>query len=100
MVIWDDRILEIARNEDSVSPSELADSGYISISRQQISRRLQKLADHGLLKPLGNGVYIITEKGEGYLDGKISTYENEPDEIPEEDDNEGANGTASPGSMG
>lgn len=97
MVIWDDRILEIARNEDSVSPSELADSGYVNISRQQISRRLQKLADHGLLKPLGNGVYIITEKGEGYLDGEISTYEDEPDEIRDSDDED--SGVASPGSL-
>jgi len=98
MVIWDDRILEIARNEDSVSPSKLADSDYVHISRQQISRRLQKLAEHGLLKPLGNGVYIITEKGEGYLDGEISTYENEPDEIPERDGNDGD--VASPSSLG
>ena len=100
MVNWDDRILEIERKEDSVSPSDLADSDYIGISRQHVSRRLQKLADHGLLKPLGNGVYIITEKGEGYLDGEISTYEDEPDEIPEDDEGGEANGTASPSSLG
>ena len=27
----------------------------------------------------------ITERGEKYLDGEISTYENEVDEIPEND---------------
>ena len=100
MVIWDDRVLEIARNEDSVSPSQLADSGYINISRQQISRRLQKLADHGLLKPLGNGVYIITEKGEGYLNGEISTYESEPDQIESDAKNDDSNGTESPNTLG
>ena len=77
MTIWDDRILELARERDSVSPKELKDSGYFKISRQQISRRLGKLRDHGLLQDLGNGVYIITDRGEQYLDGEISTYEDE-----------------------
>jgi len=83
MTIWDDRILEIAREEDSVSPKELAETGYFAVSRQQISRRLRKLNEHGLIQHLGNGVYIITERGKQYLDGEISTYEDEPDEIPE-----------------
>ena len=101
MVLADDRILEIARNEDSVSPKKLSDSDYISITRQQVSRRLQKLAQHGLLKPLGNGVYVITEKGEGYLEGKVSTYEDEPDWIENEDESdENVGGTASPSSPG
>jgi hypothetical protein len=54
-----------------------------------VSRRCKKLAEHRLLRPLGNGVYVITNRGRGYLDGEISTYENEPDEIPdgELDDN-------------
>jgi len=85
MTIWDDRILELARERDSVSPKELDESGYFQVSKQQISRRLSKLREHGLVKHLGNGVYIITERGEKYLDGEISTYEDEPDDVPQDD---------------
>lgn len=99
MTIWDDRILEVARKEDSVSPKELADTDYFAVSRTQISRRLRKLNEHGLLQHLGNGVYVITERGEGYLDGEISTYEDEPDKIPESD-NGTDNGVSSPSSPG
>lgn len=87
MTIWDDRILAYARNMDSVTPAKLDETGFFPISRVQISRRLKKLAEHGLLKPLGNGVYVITERGEGYLDGEISTREDEPDEIPDDTNN-------------
>nr|WP_080508410.1 Lrp/AsnC family transcriptional regulator [Haloparvum sedimenti] len=72
MTIWDDRILEIAQEEDSVRAPQLVDSGYIHISRSQISRRLRKLRDHGLLQDLGNGVYAITELGEEYLAGDLN----------------------------
>ena len=100
MTIWDDRILEIARDEDSVSPMELADTEIFPVSRQQISRRLRKLNDHGLVQHLGNGVYVITERGVLYLDGKISTYEDEPDEIPQTDDDEGDPGVTPPSGPG
>jgi DeoR/GlpR family transcriptional regulator of sugar metabolism len=100
MTIWDDRILEIAREEDSVSPKELADTDYFAVSRTQISRRLRKLDDHGLMQHLGNGVYIITDRGEGYLDGEISTYEDEPDEIAENGGEEGDDGVPSAGNAG
>jgi len=75
MTIWDDRILEIASNEDSVRAPELEDSGYFPISRSQISRRLRSLRDHGMLKDLGGGVYMITELGEEYLDGEVNAEE-------------------------
>lgn len=71
MTIWDDRILEYIREDGSGSPTELAESGYVRVSRQQVSRRLKKLAEHGMVKHLGNGVYIITELGEDYLDGEV-----------------------------
>jgi len=100
MTIWDDRILEIARSRDSVSPKELADTEIFPVSRQQISRRLRKLNDHGLIQHLGNGVYIITERGKGYLDGEISTYVDEPDEIRDQEDDEGDTGVQSPASPG
>nr|WP_236642316.1 ArsR family transcriptional regulator [Salinigranum halophilum] len=75
MTIWDDRILEIIQREGSGSPTELAESKYIRVSPQHVSRRLKKLAEHGMLNHLGNGVYVITEIGEEYLDGEVDADE-------------------------
>lgn len=96
MTIWDDRILEILRNQDSGTPKELSEDEHIRVSRPQVSRRLKKLNERGLVQHLGNGVYIITERGERYLDGEISTYEDEPDEIPQSDEED--DGLPSPSS--
>ena len=89
MVLADDRILEYIREEGSGSPKEMEDSGYVRFSRQYISRRCKKMVKHGLLNHLGNGVYVITERGEEYLDGEIDTSEDAPDEVesPFEDNN-------------
>ena len=96
MVLCDDRILEIIRNdEDKVgSVGELSEYEHIRVSQSTVSRRCQKLADHGLLRRVGDGVYMITERGEGYLNGEISTYEDEPDEVPQVDN--GNNGISTP----
>jgi len=72
MTIWDDRILEIASNEESVRAPELEESGIFPISRSHISRRMRVLRDHGMLNDLGGGVYMITELGEEYLDGEVN----------------------------
>ncbi|WP_345780666.1 type IV toxin-antitoxin system AbiEi family antitoxin domain-containing protein [Haloplanus pelagicus] len=82
MVLWDDRLLEIARKEGHVSPKTAEDSGYVHISNAQISRRCSKLADHGLLRRLPNGVYTITQKGEAYLEGELNA-----DKLTEENGN-------------
>jgi len=68
MVLCDERILEYLSEEDSGTPSEMANSGYVRWTRSYISQRAKKLVDHGLLQHLGNGVYIITDEGEAYLD--------------------------------
>lgn len=68
MTIWDDRILEYLRNAGGASVGELEKSESIRVSNAHISRRCKKLAEHGLVSPLGNGVYVITEEGEAYLD--------------------------------
>jgi len=86
MTIWDDRILEYLRENDGSSVGELEDAETVRISNAHVSRRCKKLLEHGLVRALGNGVYVITERGERYLDGEISTYEDEPDEIPETGD--------------
>jgi len=81
MVLTDDRILEFIRNEGAGKPKMMSESGYVRKSRSYISKRCKKLVEHGLLKNLGDGVYVITERGERYLDGEIDTSEDAPDEI-------------------
>ena len=75
MVLADERILEYIREHESGAPKEMEDSGYVRYSRQYISQRCKKLVDYGLLKHLGNGVYIITETGRQYLEGKVDAEE-------------------------
>jgi predicted transcriptional regulator len=47
--------------------------GPIRYSRVQVHRRCKKLSEKGLVKDLGNGVYMITDDGEAYLDGRLDT---------------------------
>lgn len=82
MTIVDDRILEYISENEHGSASEMKKEAPIRYSRQYISQRCGKLADHGLLKPVGNGVYVITERGEAYLDEELDTHENAPDNGP------------------
>ena len=88
MTIADDRILEYIRENGSGRPKEMVDKG-IRYTGSYLSQRAKKLVEHGLLNDLGNGVYTITERGEGYLDGEINTAEDAPDEIPESDEQSG-----------
>jgi predicted transcriptional regulator len=81
MVLADDRILEYIRENEAARPKMMADSGSVRYSSSYISQRCQKLAKHGLLNNLGDGVYVITERGKRYLDGEIDTSEDAPDEI-------------------
>jgi len=71
MSIWDDRILEFIDEEGSASPKELEDSGYFDVTKPHLSRRMQKLADKGFLVALANGVYLISDKGEAYLNEEL-----------------------------
>jgi len=84
MTIWDDRILEIIRDSESGNATDIAKNKYVRVSRPTVTRRLSKLAEHGLLRELGNGVYIITEQGRQYLDGEIDA-----DELPDLSEGEG-----------
>ncbi|MFB6196781.1 MAG: ArsR family transcriptional regulator [Halobacteriaceae archaeon] len=78
MTIVDDRILEYIYEEGSGSPTQMTEEG-IKASQPHISRRCSKLANHGLLVHLGNGVYQITEDGEAYLEGELDASELEID---------------------
>jgi predicted transcriptional regulator len=71
MVLADDRILEYLYNNESGTPKQMKDSGYVRFSRQYITTRCKRLVDEGFLRHLGNGVYVITERGEKYLEGEI-----------------------------
>lgn len=81
--VWDDRILEIIEKEGASSPKTVKETGVIHVSKQHISDRLSKMADHGLLHRLPNGVYTLTEAGEAYLEGE---YDAEAEEFIEESD--------------
>jgi hypothetical protein len=75
MVLADERILEFIRERGSGSPKKMADSGYVRYSDAYISQRCKKLAEYDLLNPLGNGVYVITDEGEAYLDEEYDAEE-------------------------
>ena len=84
MTLWDDRLLEVIHAEGASRPADLVDHKYIRVSKSTVSRRLRKLADHGLLQHLGNGVYSITSEGEQYLEGDLDA-----DELPDMSEGEG-----------
>jgi len=73
MTAVDDRILEYLYEHESGSPTKMKREGPIRYSRQQVHRRCKKLAENGLINDLGNGVYMITEDGEAYLEGRLDT---------------------------
>lgn len=80
MVAADDRILEYLSEHETGTPKKMADSGNVRFSRSYITQRCKKLLDFGLIRHLGNGVYIITDEGQQYLDGELDAAELEPDE--------------------
>ncbi|OYR61714.1 helix-turn-helix domain-containing protein [Halorubrum ezzemoulense] len=73
MTAADDRILEYLSEHEAGSPTKMKREGPIRYSRQQVHRRCKKLDENGLIKHLGNGVYVITDDGEAYLDGRLDT---------------------------
>lgn len=74
--VWDDRILEWVReNDEAGTPKQLKESGLIRISQSHIARRCSTLAEHGLLRKIGNGAYVITDEGKAYLDEEYDAEE-------------------------
>ena len=78
MSVWDDRILELLRESDSMClpPVRIDSSEYIRVSKPQIVRRLQRMEEYGLVDG-ENGYYKLTERGIGYLDEQIDVGESE-----------------------
>lgn len=83
MTIWDDRILEYIDDNGPTSVKKLHEADPVKVSKPHVSRRCRKLVEHGLMVDLGNGVYDITDRGQGYLAGEINTHEDAPDKVPE-----------------
>ncbi len=77
MVLLDDRILELLREDEEgiLSPSEIAADDRITYSSQYVGKRLRKLAEEGYVQRFGTGVYRITEQGEAYLDEEYDAIE-------------------------
>lgn len=75
MSIWDDRILEYVKENEGAAVGEISDSDLIRVSNAQVSRRCKRLAEHGLLRHIGNGVYVITDLGEDYLNEELDAAE-------------------------
>ena len=77
MVLLDERILELfTEGEDEfMSPSEIAGHKRIQYSSPYVGTRCKKLAEHGLLLAVGNGVYTITDEGQAYLEGEFDASE-------------------------
>jgi predicted transcriptional regulator len=78
MVLLDERILELLSEEENeyMSPSDIADHDRIPYSSQHVGRRCKKLAEHGLLKPVGRGIYTISDEGSAYLREEYNAAEN------------------------
>jgi len=79
MTIADDRLLEYIAEHETATPTEMAESDLVRFKRVHLQRRCQKLYQHGLVRQVGNGVYMLSEQGQQYLDGELDAAELEPD---------------------
>lgn len=75
MSLVDDRVLEYLRDHGSGSPKKMQEEGRIRYTPEYVAERCRLLAEYGLVRHLGNGVYQLTEDGEAYLDGELDTGE-------------------------
>jgi predicted transcriptional regulator len=73
MTLADERILEFLQEKGNHQPAQI--SKEFDFHRKYIGRRCRILAEHGLLRNLGNGVYQITELGVAYLSGELDANE-------------------------
>lgn len=73
MTSLDDRILEFLHENKPSTPTKMTTQASLPYSRQHVDRRSKKLAEKGLVESLGNGVYMITDDGKAYLEGRLNT---------------------------
>lgn len=76
----DGRILELLNEEkEFATPMDMLETGLIrGASRSYINLRCKELSEYGLLRNVGNGVYMITEAGKEYLAGELDADRLEP----------------------
>lgn len=84
--VWDDRILEVIYYDQIYRVGAIADHDLIKIGQPQVSRRCKKMAEYGLLRDQGNGVYAISPRGIDYLQGQYDTSGNPPNDSDEYDE--------------
>jgi predicted transcriptional regulator len=89
MVLLDDRIMEYLQESGPSIPSEIAD--HVPYGSQHVGNRCRKLAISGFLKNLGNGVYVLTDQGERYLEGEFDASEKIPESPSETGDGTAGN---------
>ncbi|WP_135805200.1 MarR family transcriptional regulator [Halorussus marinus] len=70
MILLDDRILELISEEGPLIPSKIASDERIPYGSQHVGNRCRVLTNHGLLENIGNGVYVLTDRGKAYLKGE------------------------------
>lgn len=75
MVLLDDRILEYVAENGPTLPSDVAADERIPYGPQHVGNRCRKLAEYGFLDNLGNGVYVITQRGRDYLNEEFDAGE-------------------------
>ena len=75
MTLVDDRILEYINENEFGSATKMKEDAKIRYTSTHIAERCRELVKHGLLRPAGNGVYVITDVGKRYLEGELDTGE-------------------------
>lgn len=76
----DERILEFLAEYGNHQPAQIAArlegiGGGMDYHPNYVGRRCRKLAEYGVLRNIGNGVYQITEEGEQFLEGELDASE-------------------------
>lgn len=74
----DDPLLEHIRDEGVGTPKRIAET--TGKSAGYMSERASVLANYGLLRRYQEGVFLLTEEGEQYLDEQLDANELEPDD--------------------
>ena len=76
----DVRILEYLRDHESASPAEMMREGPIRYTPEHIARRCKVLASHRRVRHVGNGEYVLADRGEGEEDDGSEDAQDESSE--------------------
>lgn len=79
----DDSILEFIQDHGSANPTKLSNVKEIRYSYGYLADRCSILAEYGLIRRLGNAVYVLSDSGTQYLDEELDAQMLERDADPE-----------------